>query len=175
MIVRMGGVLFVILGLLYLHDSGNILKNRLRLRLDSVIPKNSSVAGIMTSSDVSGREIFMFTSSQMHSLFVEEARSSEEKRLGLMYRDSLCEDCGMLFIYETDVNGSFWMKNCKIPLDIIFISENKRILDIRENFQPCSADPCSTYRPSSSYRYVLEVNAGWAERHNLKSGDNVSL
>lgn len=175
MIVRMAGVLFIILGLVALRNLVTDVNDRFRLRLDSLLSDNPSVAGVMTDIMQSRREVYLFTTSGMHSVYVEEASSAEEKRRGLMYRESLCEECGMLFLYEEDVSGGYWMKNCKIPLDIIFVSEDKEVVDFKADFQPCISDPCPSYRPSSPYRYVLEVNGGWVLRHDLEIGDDVSL
>ena len=67
----------------------------------------------------------------------------------------------MLFIFEKPGVYGFWMKNMVIPVDIIFIDENKKVVHIEERVQPCENDPCKIYRPKSPVKYVLEVKAGF--------------
>lgn len=105
---------------------------------------------------------------------VELAITSEEKAKGLMHREYLAEDRGMLFIFEDEKAPSFWMKNTLIPLDMVFINSDNKIVDILVA-EPCKKDPCKTYTPKADAKYVLEVNAGFSERHNVKIGDEVSL
>lgn len=105
---------------------------------------------------------------------IEIADSPEERQQGLMFRTSLSEDQGMLFIFEQSAQVSFWMKNTLIPLDIVFIDENKQIADI-QTAQPCTADPCTLYKPPQPVLYVLEVNAGFAEKYGIKVGDKVEI
>lgn len=105
----------------------------------------------------------------------EVARSSSEKAMGLMYREVLPYNSGMLFIYNKNVLIGFWMKNTKIPLDMIFIDENKDVVDLIVRTQPCKSDPCESYYPKSEYRYVLEVNGGWTEENKLEIGDQLEF
>ena len=101
---------------------------------------------------------------------VELARTSKEHALGLMDRSRLPLDHGMLFIFEQEDLHYFWMKNTFILLDIIWLDSKKNIIYIQENTPPCRADPCPTYGPSMKSLYVLEMNAGIAQRHGLKIG-----
>lgn len=103
---------------------------------------------------------------------VEIAKTREEKTKGLMFREKL--EGGMLFVFNTTKPLSFWMKNTKIPLDIIFISENLKIVDFKKNFQPCSKDNCEIYK-SYPAMYALEVNAGFIEENNITFNDPVQL
>lgn len=107
-------------------------------------------------------------------IVIEIADSPEEHSQGLMFRTSLPEDHGMLFIFEQPSLYAFWMKNTLIPLDMIFINENQQIADI-QTAQPCTSDPCPLYKPSQPVLYVLEVNAGFSERNNIKVGDKVEI
>lgn len=86
----------------------------------------------------------------------ELAISAEEKRIGLMHRTSLCPNCGMLFVFEEEAQHPFWMKNTLIPLDIIFINQNKKIIDIKRA-QPCTTSICPIYEPQADHLYALEV------------------
>jgi uncharacterized membrane protein (UPF0127 family) len=107
-------------------------------------------------------------------VLVELAITSEEKAKGLMHREYLDENKGMLFIFEDEKAPSFWMKNTLIPLDMVFINSGNKIADILIA-EPCKKDPCKSYTPKANAKYVLEVNAGFSERHNAKIGDEVSL
>lgn len=107
-------------------------------------------------------------------IIIEIADSEEERSKGLMFRTSLKENAGMLFIFDQPSIQAFWMKNTLIPLDMIFIDENKRIADIA-TAQPCTLDPCPVYKSTRQVIYVLEVNAGFAERNNIDVGDKVEI
>ena len=103
---------------------------------------------------------------------VEIARSLDEIERGLMYRNELCDKCGMLFVFPVSRQQSFWMKNTKISLDIIFIDENGIILNIAKNTTPFSTDSVLS---EGSAKYVLEVNAGFSEKNNLKKGNKIDV
>ena len=105
---------------------------------------------------------------------IETADTNEERMAGLMFREELCEYCGMLFIFDDSMPRSFWMKNTLIPLDIIFIGENFNIVDI-EYAVPCIGDVCRTYDSEENAKYVLEVNAGFSEKNNIRLGDKVRI
>ena len=106
-------------------------------------------------------------------VYVELAETPEEQARGLMYRESLAEDRGMLFIYETEMVRGFWMKNMNIHLDMIWIDEDKEVVYIHRDVPPCSTDPCPTYRPDKESMYVLEVNSGFSEKNDIEVGDSV--
>ena len=79
-----------------------------------------------------------------------------------MYRDSLPRQSGMLFVFESEHKHGFWMKNTLIPLDMIWINRDSRIVDIK-TATPCVSDPCPTYQPIADSLYVLEINAGLSQ------------
>ncbi len=101
---------------------------------------------------------------------VEIADSDQERRRGLMFRNSLGENRGMLFIHDREDFYGYWMKNCKISLDIIFIGRNRRVVDIHENVPPCYYFPCPSYRTSEPALYVLELKGGRASQIGLVKG-----
>lgn len=105
---------------------------------------------------------------------VEIVNTPETRQKGLMFRESLGENEGMLFIFEEEGLYPFWMKNTLIPLDIIWISQDMQIVDIKTAV-PCNEDPCPNYSPSGKALYVLEVNAGFAERKGIEIGDEVNF
>ena len=105
---------------------------------------------------------------------VELPGTPAEMARGLMHREQLGENDGMLFVFEKDQPQSFWMKNTLIPLDMIFIDSNDKIVDIL-TAEPCEEDPCRSYISKDDARYVLEVNKGFTEKHNIEIGDEVKL
>ena len=104
---------------------------------------------------------------------LELAVSPQEVADGLMYRPSLPEHRGMLFIFGADRYPSFWMKNTLVPLDLIFLDSTGSVVDIVPNVPPCAADPCPTYSPKMPARAVLEVRAGAAAAHGVAAGVTV--
>ena len=102
---------------------------------------------------------------------VEIADNSETRRTGLMYRKSMPENSGMLFIFESDQRLSFWMKNTIIPLSIAYISSKGEIMEIYD-MKPESLKPVDSI---NSVRYALEMNQGWFERNGVKPGDMIIL
>ena len=100
---------------------------------------------------------------------LELAITNEQKAQGLMFRADLTG--GMLFVYDTEAQRSFWMKNTLIPLDIIFIDKNNKITTIHHAL-PCEAEPCKIYA-SPKAKYVLEVNGNFTEKNSIKTGDKV--
>ena len=103
---------------------------------------------------------------------VEIADDSNKMEKGLMYRESLDENAGMLFIFENEDYELFWMKNTLITLDMIFIDKNFEIIDIKHAV-PCKAEPCVLYKPAKPAKYVLEVNGGFAAKNDIKTGDKL--
>ena len=97
----------------------------------------------------------------------EIADDNEERTRGLMFRKILDENSGMLFVFDDEDFQTFWMKNTLIPLDIIFIDKNFRIVDIK-NAAPCEKDPCSMYQSSMPAKYVLEVNSRFSDKNNIR-------
>ena len=104
-------------------------------------------------------------------LEVELATTFEEQGLGLMYRDKLEENGGMLFVYPRESFLSFWMKDTRIPLSIAFIKADGRIIQI-ESMKPYSLD---THVSKEKAKYALEMNDGWFRVHNVKEGDTVKI
>lgn len=98
---------------------------------------------------------------------VEIADTQEKRSEGLMYRNYLPPVRGMLFVFPREGSYSFWMKNTKIPLDIIWIDENLKIVHIEDNVKPCLELVCPKYSSPTKAKYVLETNANWA--HNAKA------
>ncbi|MEK6953215.1 MAG: DUF192 domain-containing protein [Nanoarchaeota archaeon] len=105
---------------------------------------------------------------------IEIADTKEEQILGLMYRDKLDENSGMLFVYNASEVRNFWMANMQFPLDLLFINEDKKIIKI-EPASLCENKICNIYSSNVPAMYVLEVNAKFSEENNIKAGDLVSI
>lgn len=104
----------------------------------------------------------------------EIADNNIERAKGLMFRKSLDESSGMLFIFPNSEKHSFWMKNTFIPLDIIWIDEDLEIVYIHKNAQPCR-ETCNSIIPDKEAKYVLEINAGLVEKYGIKIGNGVEI
>lgn len=105
-----------------------------------------------------------------------EVRDTPQSRnLGLMFREELNEDEGMLFIFEKSSNYSFWMKNMKIYIDMIWLDENKKIVHIETKVPPCVTEECPTYSPQSEALYVVETVSGFSSKYELEIGQEVDF
>ena len=105
---------------------------------------------------------------------VEVADSPDEREVGLMNRASLPKDAGMIFLFDDDSSGGFWMKNTLIPLSIAFADAEGTIVSILD-MEPCEADPCEIYDPGVPYRSALEVNQGAFDGWGVQVGDRLTL
>ena len=101
---------------------------------------------------------------------VEVAADDPTRQQGLMYRDQLAENRGMIFLFGEDGVYPFWMKNTIIPLDMIWIDTAHKVVSVQHDVPPCKADPCPSYPPTGPARYVLETASGVAKRHRLEAG-----
>jgi hypothetical protein len=108
---------------------------------------------------------------QAHCVKVELARTPEERSRGLQFRTDLAEDKGLLFTFPEDDFYSFWVKDTLLALDIIWLDEFQRVVDMAQNVPPCLEDPCPQYTPTAKARYVVETKAGFVDKIYLKKGD----
>ena len=106
-------------------------------------------------------------------IMAEVVSTPEDMAKGLMYRKSLYENRGMLFVFTDEGRHSFWMKNMNFPLDMIWISKNRTVAHIERDVPPCRSDPCPSYVPDKKALYVLEVNANFTIRNNISLGSVV--
>lgn len=104
-------------------------------------------------------------------VMVEIADDNEERSRGLMHRESLPEDQGMLFVYTDERTLSFWMRNTLIPLDIAYIDREGRIVDI----QQMEPQDSTTHPSAAPAMYALEMNQGWFEAHDVEVGDRIEF
>lgn len=105
----------------------------------------------------------------------EIASSPEDRARGLMYRERLDPDSGMLFVFEQSGTYGFWMKNMRFPLDMIWITSDLQIAAISENVPACGEGDCPSIGPGTDVRYVLEVEAGFAKKHAIAARDIVTI
>lgn len=106
---------------------------------------------------------------------IEIAADDPSRAHGLMDRTSMDADHGMLFVFEDDAPRAFWMKNTKIPLDMLFFDADAKLVSVQHNVPPCVADPCAGYSSGAPARYVLELNAGQANELGLTPGDAMAI
>lgn len=106
---------------------------------------------------------------------VEVAQNNSQREIGLMFRPNLEANRGMLFIFDAPDRYGFWMKNVKFPLDIIWIAEDKTIVDLKIDLPACPTEPCPTYVPAAPAKYAVEVNAGSVVKWGLRIGDKVNF
>ena len=103
-------------------------------------------------------------------LQVEVMVKDEDRAMGLMFRPSLPRDRGMLFVFERPDFHGIWMKNCRFPIDILWLDEERKIVHVAEAVPPCKAEPCPVYNPLRRAAYVVELNAGQARREKAVVG-----
>jgi uncharacterized membrane protein (UPF0127 family) len=106
---------------------------------------------------------------------VEVVSKQDEMERGLMYRTRLDQNKGMLFVFTHDDKFSFWMKNMRFNLDILWINLEGRIVFIGRDVPACSKGSCPVYIPDKEARFVLELNSGYAASHHWKVGDKLDL
>ena len=101
---------------------------------------------------------------------LETAENDEDRARGLMFRDVLAPDAGMVFVFDSDGRYPFWMKNTMIPLDMIWLSADGKVVDVLAAVPPCRMDPCPSYGGTVPARAVLEVSSGFAAAHRIVPG-----
>lgn len=106
---------------------------------------------------------------------VEIAETDAQKSKGLMFREGLVTNNGMLFVYQQERRLSVWMKNTGIPLDILFISELGVIVSIYNDVQPCFKVSCEIYESKGKAKYFLEINAGVVEKNHISVGQSLKI
>lgn len=106
-----------------------------------------------------------------HRYQVEIAADDASRARGLMFRDAMASNHGMLFIHEQTAPQAYWMKNTRIALDILYFDAQRRLVSQQRDVPPCTAgDACPAYPSTAPARYVLELNAGQARKLGLRDG-----
>ena len=146
--IILGIVLFLIAGILFLYTQNSSLEN------------NKIISEICFENKC---------------FEVEIADTAEKKRVGLMNRKYLDPDSGMLFVFDQAGIYNLWMKNTLIPLDMIWIDENNKVIFIKENAEPCKTERCKTFGLDENARYILEINGGMAGETKVEVGDEIEF
>lgn len=132
------------------------------------------VAGIAAASPGAPWTVAVFPSGAEFTL--ERAADPVSRQRGYMFREFVGPREGMLFLFETTEHQGFWMKNCKVSLDIIWLDDGFRVLEIAAKQPPCPAEgPCPTIFPFRASRFVLEVAGGITEQEGLQVGDRIVM
>jgi hypothetical protein len=134
------------------------------------------VTGCVAKEIISSQTLPISAKAQInnHSIELEVAKTSEQQNMGLMYRTSLPNDGGMLFEFKPAQSVNFWMKNCKISLDMIFLQDGV-VEAIKLSAPPCTTDPCPTYGPNTAVNQVIELRGGRAAELGIKVGDRIKI
>jgi uncharacterized membrane protein (UPF0127 family) len=148
------------------------------MKITKAIATSFILIGILSAPNAQAKEPIVDLGAN-NKVKVEVASTEAQITKGLMYRTSMPEDQGMIFLFHPQRSINFWMFHTLIPLDMLFIRDGK-IIDMFENVPPCHAeDPsqCATYPqgPGLSVTEVLELNGGYAKRHNIHVGDPVNF
>ena len=104
---------------------------------------------------------------------VEIAATPESRAQGLMYRESLADGRGMLFLFPRPSVEGFWMKNCNFPIDIVWMDGDRKVIFVSAHTPPCGEDPCPTYGPKVESFYVLEIPDGAAAKEKAVAGSTL--
>ena len=130
--------------------------------------------GLLTSGCASGDGLWVELAGERYA--VELADDDAERARGLMFRDELAAGAGMLFVHDQQQPLAYWMKNTRIPLDILYFDSQRRLVAQQRDVPPCSlGDGCPSYPSRAPALYVLELNAGEAARLGLKGGEELRL
>jgi uncharacterized protein len=108
---------------------------------------------------------------------VEIAADDATRERGLMFRDSMDPGHGMLFLFDRAMPQNFWMKNTHIPLDILYFDEKYKLVSVQQRVPPChdAGNNCPVYSSNGPAQYVLELNAGVADKLGVKAGDKLEV
>jgi hypothetical protein len=161
---------------------GTILLILVLVAVLTLRPGGSSVSTYKPRTETSSHTAYMFkkqgelrflTPKQdfISGIDVELAQDESQRQLGLMYRDTLAENQGMLFLFDNEEVRAFWMKNTILSLDMIFVNARNEIVTIHKYTTPYSEE---TYMSTKPAKYVLEVNAGYTDKRKVSVGDRIS-
>ncbi len=140
------------------------------LRIAAALTLAFTLAGCGTSTIT----LYSDDGSKTVDVKVEIADSPKEREKGLMNRTTMEDGTGMLFVFVSSDMLSFWMKNTKIPLDILFFDEAGAFVSYT-TMQPCTTDPCPVYKSAALSAYALEVNRGFRDTHGIGVGWKLNL
>jgi len=138
---------------------------------------NNSLKEYLGNINVNDTEFLKgYVTANNYKVLVDIAITDKQLQDGLAIKNSLKENEGMLFFLGEPRKASFWMKDMKFPIDIIWLNESFSIVHIEHELQPCeSFFSCKSYKPNSEALYVFETIAGFANKHDLKIGDRLNF
>ena len=99
----------------------------------------------------------------------------EDRAMGVMFRPSIPENSALLFVFDEIDFHAIWMKNCRFPIDIVWLDESRKVVHVAERVPPCRTEKCPSYLPLRASAYVVEMNAGLARREKVAIGAQVTF
>jgi uncharacterized membrane protein (UPF0127 family) len=130
-----------------------------------------ALASTLTACAASGPSVEL----KGHRFAIEIAADDAARARGLMFRDQMPADHGMLFLFDNSQPRVFWMKDTHIPLDILFFDQDYKLVSMQQRVPPCRSDPCAQYASDGPAQYVLELNSGTADKLGVKAGDKLTV
>lgn len=140
--------------------------------VDTAKETYSALMDKFTSDTLPTKDIVLKTQAANINMTVEVADDEGEREQGLMERDVLEEGKGMLFVFPDEAPRQFWMKNTKIPLDVIFFNSKREVVYVVEGMSPCNVTQCPSYSSLQPAMFALEVPAGWTATRKVGLGDS---
>jgi uncharacterized membrane protein (UPF0127 family) len=137
-----------------------------------IVSALAMLVSLTVSACASEPRVTLHTAKGEVPVTVEVVTTPAQQAMGLMYRKELAASAGMLFVFPNAVEHPFWMKNTILPLDMIFLGDDRKVVGIVKDAVPFTTTPRTVGVPS---RYVLEVNAGFSDKHGVKSGDQATF
>jgi len=132
-------------------------------------------AFVLIGCQANGNTGVPFVDFDGHRYFVDIADDDASRAQGLMFVDAMDENRGMFFVFRREAPRSFWMRNTRIPLDIIYLDSDLQVVSISEDTPPCRTRQCPSYPSTGPAQYVLELNAGQAAAIGLDPGDKITV
>ena len=166
----LGLLLFV--AIIFFLTSGNNHTNTSTMNTSTMNSSTMNTSTMNTSTMNSSSVVFTGNNVTQVRVDVEVANTLAEQEYGLMNRTSLGQYDGMLFVFASDRELSFWMKDTLIPLDMVFVNRSGTIVDINKNAIPMSEN---VFTAKSPCEYVVEVNGGFCDQHSVRIGDAVII
>jgi uncharacterized protein len=143
------------------------------MRLSRLVPALALLALGSVAAALAEPAVIPLTLPSGKQLKVEVMVKDEDRQMGLMFRPSLAEDRGMLFVFGGIDFHAIWMKNCRFPIDIVWLDEEKTVVDVAQAVPPCKTEQCPSYTPLRKAAYVVELSAGQARREKALVGSKL--
>jgi uncharacterized membrane protein (UPF0127 family) len=147
----------------------------MRLPCHALLALATTVVAVFCATPVSAADTTRLTLPSGKEVKAEVMVKPEDRAMGLMFRPSLPQDRVLLFVFDEAEFHGIWMKNCRFPIDIVWLDESKKVVHLQESAPPCKADPCAVFQPMRKASFVVEMNAGQARREGALVGAQVSF